>query len=301
MLSVAVIVAAVAAWNPSVAQASENVTSFKTTLVEGTAPLGVVAATGIVTSQPSGESFTIETQSGSLDTVEVSPSTTYTRAVPQPGETTGLTLADVAPGDYVGVAGKLSGPIVTATGVVISVPQAGGHPDLVTSFELENPGAPEAAKNVIFNAPPGVFGNPHAITQCAPTDFALDQCPPNTQAGLITLRADYKGNPNYLLGTAPIFSVVPQGGETARFSFIAPVLDIPIAIPVAVRTAGDFGLRFTVSDITQLTPLASAQMTFWGFPAVPAHDAQRFPVGSAGRRDRLPPRSGHRLHRQAHL
>ena len=34
--------------------------------------------------------------------------------------------------------------------------------------------------------------------------------------------------------------------------------NIPITIPVAVRTTSDYGLRFTVSDITQLTPLASA-------------------------------------------
>ena len=48
--------------------------------------------------------------------------------------------------------------------------------------------------------------------------------------------------------------MVPQDEETARFSFIVPTLDIPIAIPVAVRTAGDYGLRFTVSEISQLTP-----------------------------------------------
>ena len=47
-----------------------------------------------------------------------------------------------------------------------STPQAGGHPDLTTSFELESPGDPESAQNVIFNAPEGVFGNPNAITQC---------------------------------------------------------------------------------------------------------------------------------------
>ena len=40
-----------------------------------------------------------------------------------------------------------------------------------------NPGAPEAAKNVIFNAPQGVFGNPNAITSCTVGDFALDAVP----------------------------------------------------------------------------------------------------------------------------
>jgi len=244
-------------------------------------------ATGVVQAQPSGASFTIETREGSIDAIEVPPSTTYTEAgVESP------TLGDVAAGDYVGVAGTLSGSTVTATSVVITTPQAGGHPDLTTSFDLESPGSPEAAQNVLFNAPAGVFGNPHAITQCLTEDFALDRCPPDSQAGLITLHADYKGNPNYLLGTAPIFSIAPGSEETARFAFVVPVLDIPIAIPVQVRTTSDYGLRFTVKDITQLTPLASARLTFWGFPAEKSHEAQRFPIGKEGNPTGCPEEEG---------
>lgn len=169
-----------------------------------------------------------------------------------------------------------------ATHIDIATPQAGGHPNLKTSFAIENPGAPEAAKNITFNAPTGVFGNPRSITQCVLANFALDECPPNSQAGLITIRADYKGNPDYLLGTAPLFSIAPEEGETARFSFIVPILNIPISIPVTVRTTTDYGLRFTVSDITEVAPLAEAKLTFWGFPAEKIHDAERFPIGSAG-------------------
>ncbi len=164
----------------------------------------------------------------------------------------------------------------------MSTSQAGGHPDLVTSFELEHPGAPEAAQNVIFNAPAGFFGNPFAITHCRASDFALDGCPPSSQAGLITVYADYEGNSHYLLGTAPIFLLVPQAEEeTARLSFVVPILDIPIAIPVTVRTAAtsDYGLRFTVRDMTQLTPLSAAKLTFWGFPAADSHNFERFAKG----------------------
>lgn len=163
-----------------------------------------------------------------------------------------------------------------------STTQAGGHPDLQTSFSLEAPGSPEVAQNITFNTPAGFFGNTNAISQCTASDFALDQCPPNSQAGLVTIHANYKGNPDYLLGTAPVFNLVPQGSETARFSFIVPTLDIPIAIPVAVRTASDYGLRFTLSGITQTAPLAGADLTLWGFPAAPEHAAQRFPRGAPG-------------------
>jgi hypothetical protein len=164
----------------------------------------------------------------------------------------------------------------------MSSSQAGGHPDLTTSFSLSNPGAPESAKNVVFEAPEGVFGNPNAISRCTASDFAQTECPPNSQAGLIVVHANYLGDPNYLLGTAPIFDMVPQAGEPARFAFIVPTLDIPITIPVQVRSGSDYGLTFTVSEITQLSPLRSATLTFWGFPASAQHDSQRFEKGSPG-------------------
>jgi hypothetical protein len=160
--------------------------------------------------------------------------------------------------------------------------QAGGHPDLSTSFTLKDPGAPEAARNVIFDAPEGVFGNPEAIPRCTSVDFALQQCFPSSQAGLITIRANYENDPNSLLGTAPIFNMAVPPSQVATFAFYVPVLNIPIIIPVTVRTADDYGLRFTVSNITQKTPLAAADLTFWGFPLADKHDAQRFSKGAPG-------------------
>jgi hypothetical protein len=157
---------------------------------------------------------------------------------------------------------------------------AGGHPDLFTHFKVNRGG--EVAKNVSFDAPRGMFGNPAVLTKCAATDFAQEQCPPNSQAGIITIHAAYEGNPNFLLGTAPVYALEPGPEEAARFSFYVPVLDIPIALPVSVRSATDYGLRFTVSGITQAVPLSEADITFWGFPANSAHDMQRFGKGSPG-------------------
>ena len=160
--------------------------------------------------------------------------------------------------------------------------QAGGHPDFTTSFSLEAPGAPESARNVVFNAPTGLFGNPNAVTQCTAADFSLTQCPSDTQVGLATVYANHEGNERDLLGTAPIFSMRTEPEQTALFAFIAPSIDVPVNIPVAVRTGSDYGLRFTVSEITQETPLAGASLTFWGFPAEEANDAERFAKGKAG-------------------
>jgi hypothetical protein len=160
--------------------------------------------------------------------------------------------------------------------------QAGGHPDLTTTFALEAPGDPEAAKNVTFNAPEGVFGNPNALTRCTAADYALMECPLNSQAGLITIKAKYEGSDEFVLGTAPVFDMKPQDIETARLAFITPTVNIPIAIPVSVRTGSDYGLRFNVAEITQQIPLQYAKFTVWGMPGLESHNSQRFAKGSPG-------------------
>jgi hypothetical protein len=165
---------------------------------------------------------------------------------------------------------------------------AGGHPDIRTSFSLANPGGSEAARDVTVRTPEGIFGNPNAVTNCSSADFALQSCSSGAQIGLISVRGSYEGEPDHLFGTAPLYAVDPTGEATASFAFIVPTLNIPINIPVEVRTATDFGLTFTVHNITQSFPLASADMTFWGFPAYSIHDAQRFPKGKPGEPSNCP-------------
>jgi hypothetical protein len=160
--------------------------------------------------------------------------------------------------------------------------EAGGHPDLRTKFKLSGAGDPEIAKDITFELPRGMYGNPSVVTQCSSVDFALTQCPPAAQVGKIIVRANYEGDPEYLLGTGPIYSVDPGGGEAARFAFTTPTLDIPIMIPVQVLSADGYRLRFTVSGITQLAPLSAADLSFWGFPAAEEHFIERFGKGSPG-------------------
>ena len=181
-----------------------------------------------------------------------------------------------------GVAPAQASMGVSSFEIITSTTQAGGHPDLTTSFTLAEAGIEESAENVVFNAPEGLFGNPNALLHCTSSDFALEQCPPNSQAGLVTVYANHNGNPNELLGTAPLFSLATGADQTALFAFLAPTLNIPIQIPVAVRTGSDYGLRFRVAELTQTAPLVSAQITFWGFPAGGSHNSQRFPIGSPG-------------------
>jgi hypothetical protein len=163
-----------------------------------------------------------------------------------------------------------------------STSQAGGHPDLTTSFTLDQAGVAESASNVTFNAPQGVFGNLSALLRCTSSDFALQQCPPNAQAGLVTIYANHNGDPSQLLGTAPIYDMATGEDQTGLFALIVPTLGIPIQISVDVRTGSDYGLRFKVQELTQAAPLSSANLTFWGFPASDAHQSERFPKGAPG-------------------
>jgi hypothetical protein len=171
---------------------------------------------------------------------------------------------------------------ITSFSVSTSTTQAGGHPDITTSFELDSPGVPESARNVSVNLPEGIFGNPNATIQCSSEEFAFERCPAGSQVGYVTVYANSEGDPKKILGTAPIFNRNAVADETALFGFIVPALNFPVSIPVAVRTGGDFGLRLTVAELTQVTPLAAADLTYWGFPADPVNDAKRFPKGATG-------------------
>ena len=64
----------------------------------------------------------------------------------------------------------------------ISTTKVGGHPDIVTKFALDSPGAPEVARNITFSTPEGIFGNPLAINRCTSLDFALEQCQSASQS-----------------------------------------------------------------------------------------------------------------------
>src|SRR5829696_4598669 len=161
--------------------------------------------------------------------------------------------------------------------------EAGAHPDIHASLALEGAGDPEVAQNIKVNLPEGLFGNPDVLPICTSAAFALNECGAASQIGTIVLRANYENDPEFLLGTAPIYLLEPRGEfETARMGFVAPTVDIPVNISVNVRTADDYGLRMNVTGITQQIPVVAIDMTVWGFPASGSNDTERFKTGSPG-------------------
>ena len=161
--------------------------------------------------------------------------------------------------------------------------QAGAHPDITTTFNLLHPGEPEVAKTIEAEWPEGVFGNPEAVPRCSGIDFALNECPSFTQIGWVGVRGNSEGNPLHVFGTAPLYDLEPTATETLRAAFTVPGVNIPINIPVKVRTESDYGLTLSVTGVTQELPLSEAVIEVWGFPAAKENDKFRFPAGSPGK------------------
>ena len=127
-----------------------------------------------------------------------------------------------------------------------------------------------------------MFGNPQAVPRCANIDFALNECPSFSQVGWIGIIGKNGSDQNHVFGAAPIYDMEPSGeDETARFAFTVPEVNIPINIPIKVRTGSDYGLTVGVTGITQELPLPAGRIsTIWGFPAEGVNDNLRFPKGS---------------------
>jgi hypothetical protein len=170
--------------------------------------------------------------------------------------------------------------------------QAGSHPfQLTTTLAFnEEPafvnghfeGRPAGAlsKDLHFDLPPGLIGNPTAFPQCTLSQFLNhfggggDKCSPQTAVGVarvlvyIPTVLDRTGT-----FTVPLFNIEPVVGEPARFGFI--VEGEPVLLDTAVRTGGDYGVTVSVSNITQTAGFIASEVTFWGVPGDPRHDSQR--------------------------
>jgi hypothetical protein len=160
--------------------------------------------------------------------------------------------------------------------------QAGAHPDLTARFRVDKPGQPEVVNNVNINMPEGVFGNPGAIFRCRAALFVINECQPGAQAGLVSIVANYEGDPSFVLGTTPIYNMQVLGDEAARMAFVVPILNVPVIMSINVRSATDYGIQISINAISQSVSLATANMTVWGFPAHKNHDPERFRPGGPG-------------------
>ena len=172
--------------------------------------------------------------------------------------------------------------------------RAGSHPfQLTTTLDLNDtlaplgkgqaqlsPGSPALARNLGFELPPGLLGDPQAIPQCSDVDFSsigpnnVNACPANSAIGvaLITLTLPNPPLPE-VTEAVPVFNLVPAPGEPARFGL--EDTQVPIILDTSVRTGGDYGVNVSIRNTTQAAQLLSSRVTLWGEPQSPAHDGSR--------------------------
>ena len=166
--------------------------------------------------------------------------------------------------------------------------QAGGHPySIATEVDfntftnpLDGPIWPVApAKDLLVDLPPGIVGNPTTVEQCSVNELASpagDVCPVDSQVGIVTVTAS-KGDANglpFVFSRTPLRSLVPPPNVPARFGFnLAGTI---VTLDAQVRSGGDYGLSVNVRDISEGLAVAKTGLTFWGVPADPSHDSERF-------------------------
>jgi hypothetical protein len=161
--------------------------------------------------------------------------------------------------------------------------QAGAHPwALTTTFEFANEphgGAGEKVptqepKDTFVSIPPGLLGNPMAVPRCSITvAFSLGKCPAATQVGVYRLRW-FDGKQEL----APVIDVMPEKGQSAEFALENSFhISSPITGHlVRVREHGKekYGLSVSSTQIPAVQ-LYFVEVTLWGVPADPSHDAMR--------------------------
>ncbi len=172
--------------------------------------------------------------------------------------------------------------------------QAGSHPfQLTSTIALNETGAfpyqPVQPKNLQFDLPPGLIGNPVPFPQCTLGDFNANskfphaqftnKCPADTQIGVAMITVQVVGE---ALGgktcglatvTVPLFNLEPAPGEPARFGF--SVCLNPVYLDTAVRTGSDYGITVNVTNTTQIASFLAARVSIWGTPGDPRHDNSR--------------------------
>jgi hypothetical protein len=187
--------------------------------------------------------------------------------------------------------------------------QAGIHPFQVTTTIALNQGADaaplrlaktvfdatpaaepiEATKDLNFKWPAGLIGNPTPLPQCSASQFlaqnrppapysgrAENACPQASAVGVASVEVNTTKNLfDVTTFTVPVFNLAPRVGEPARFGFYIPAAAAAVYIDTSVRTGGDYGITVHVNNITQTAGFLSSEVTVWGVPGDPRHNAER--------------------------
>jgi uncharacterized repeat protein (TIGR01451 family) len=171
--------------------------------------------------------------------------------------------------------------------------QAGKHPfQLTTTLDMNQilkvdpegvevaTGAPALLRDLHFVLPAGLLGNINVIKQCSALAFSTiadadtNLCPSDTAIGVARVVINEPNNfHGVLTETVPIFNLEPAPGEPARFGIEFDKVTVPLT--TSVRTGKDYAVEVSSTNLSQAAEVLTSQVTFWGQPGSPKHDASR--------------------------
>jgi hypothetical protein len=135
-------------------------------------------------------------------------------------------------------------------------------------------------KDLRFNLPAGLIGNPTPLPKCSLYEFSLlgkgGVCPNNTVVGVASPIVQNNSTTRWdpWITSYPLYSLEPSVGEPAKFGFQVPEIG-PVVLDTSVRTGGDYGVVVTVPNITEDVTFIGNLVTFWGVPGDSRHDNSR--------------------------
>jgi hypothetical protein len=167
---------------------------------------------------------------------------------------------------------------------------AGMHPTAVTTSVAVNSFVSASGqefpdgqiKNLSVELPAGLVGNPTAVPRCTEPEFSeivennYTKCPNSTAVGVSGVKVElvpFSVNGEQKFFYVPVYNLSPPPGYVAEFGFV--VLSIPVKILVGVNERPPYNVVATVSNISQVAFFYGAELSLWGNPASPAHDALR--------------------------
>jgi hypothetical protein len=136
---------------------------------------------------------------------------------------------------------------------------AGSHPDrLQISFALNVEGTGTTPRDLVFELPPGLAGDPGAVPPCPRALYESEEgCSPESQVGVIMSRT-VGGSPVNL----PFFALEPEPDELLSFGSTSDV-ELPFASELR---PSDFGFTLKASDLPHIA-ITEGRFELWGIPA----------------------------------
>jgi hypothetical protein len=137
-------------------------------------------------------------------------------------------------------------------------------------------------RNLDVTLPRGFIGNPQAAAQCEPRDFSSgardgvgSNCPAESQVGVaqILFQPVFGAAAPTNFFVTPVYNLRPPNGQPVDFGFVIQARPVHIYAELDPK---DYSIVTTITDVNELQPVHGTSVTFWGDPADPTHDTDRW-------------------------